>query len=74
MNTYHEYRLGDMLARYVTDEQGHIGLLNIHSRICLLFGEGYGVFFLPAERGSCVEIRYPLGAAVKQEKTSGAGR
>ena len=55
-------------------EQGHIGLLNIHSRICLLFGEGYGVFFLPAERGSCVEIRYPLGAAVKQEKTSGAGR
>ena len=27
MNTYHEYRLGDMLARYVTDEQGHIGLM-----------------------------------------------
>ena len=27
MNTYREYRLGDMLARYVTDEQGHIGLM-----------------------------------------------
>ena len=27
MNTYREYCLGDMLARYVTDEQGHTGLM-----------------------------------------------
>ena len=27
MNTYSEYRLGDMLARYVTDDAGHIGLM-----------------------------------------------
>ena len=32
MNTYHEYRLGDMLARYVTDEQGHIGLMLLPAR------------------------------------------
>ena len=32
MNTYHEYRLGDMLACYVTDEQGHIGLMLLPAR------------------------------------------
>ncbi|MDD6050934.1 MAG: alpha-galactosidase [Clostridiales bacterium] len=29
MKTYSEYHLGDMLARYVTDEAGHIGLMLI---------------------------------------------
>lgn len=32
MNTYREYRLGDMLACYVTDEQGHIGLMLLPAR------------------------------------------
>ncbi|SEG56468.1 sensor histidine kinase [Paenibacillus sp. UNC499MF] len=41
--------------------QGGIGLLNVHQRIRLTFGEEYGVFLLssaPGE-GTCFEIRLP---------------
>ena len=56
------------------DYEGHIGLFNVHSRIQLLFGCDYGVFFLPVEKGSCVEIRYPLCAEMMADGLGRTGR
>ena len=61
-------------AGRMDDYEGHIGLFNVHSRIQLLFGCDYGVFFLPAEKGSCVEIRYPLCAEMMADGLSRTSR
>ena len=68
-------RLNAMLrAGRMDDYEGHIGLFNVQSRIQLLFGSEYGVFFLPAEQGSCVEIRYPLCGDMTADSPGRAGR
>lgn len=61
-------------AGRMDDYEGHIGLFNVHSRIQLLFGCDYGVFFLPVEKGSCVEIRYPLCAEMMADGLGRTGR
>ena len=61
-------------AGRMDDYEGHIGLFNVHSRIQLLFGCDYGVFFLPAEKGACVEIRYPLCDEMMADGFSRSGR
>lgn len=44
MNTYSEYRLGDMLARYVTNEKGQIGLMLIPAdRACDVLDKQWAV-------------------------------
>ena len=57
MNTYREYRLGDMLARYVTDEQGHIGLMLLPaSRAADRLDKKWAVVLLPRARSHAISI------------------
>lgn len=56
-------RLTELQAALQSDDNfpsAHIGLLNINSRIKLLFGEHYGLSIFSDDTGVCVCIRLPI--------------
>ena len=42
-----------------SSDSKHIGVMNVHRRIQLLFGEEYGVSFPPSASGTEIFIRIP---------------
>ncbi|WP_169083895.1 sensor histidine kinase [Paenibacillus sp. PL91] len=57
-----------------SDHKMSIGLLNVHIRIRLLFGEPYGLFIAASgEDGTCIDILLPLKIEDHHEGSKGEG-
>ena len=54
----HNRQLGAGMAS-VTEKNGSIGLGNIHARVTLLFGSGYGIKIVSSPEGSLVSLTVP---------------
>lgn len=52
--------LAEVMAGTVSASGSNYGVKNVHARIQLMFGEGYGLFYTSEKgKGTCVTIRFP---------------
>lgn len=51
--------MNHLLSEELKEASNSYGVLNVHKRIRLHFGNSYGLHYVPVEYGTCVEIRLP---------------
>lgn len=51
--------MNNLLREELKEPSNSYGVLNVHKRIRLHFGDSYGLRYIPVEYGTCVEIRLP---------------